>query len=226
MLRLDEQPTPPAELLAFWRAAGMDAQVYAERAASRPMNYCDSVTALPLGYVRIKEGDEVSAGGRRWRVHMGGGHAAEHVTLWSVDDDLAIVGDQILADITPNLGVYATEPEADPVGDWFDACARLAQVAEDRHLILPGHKQPFVGAPGRLADMVAQTEAALERLRGALSVPKRATECFEAMYQRRITGGAYGLALVETVAHLNHLRARDEASREIDAGGAWLWRRA
>jgi hypothetical protein len=37
--------------------------------------------------------------------------------------------------------------------------------------------------------------------------------------------GIYGLALVETVAHLNHLLVQGRVSREKRASdGAWLWR--
>ena len=107
---------------------------------------------MPLGYRRIVQGEEIVAGGRRWRVEIGHGHAPEQATLWGIGHDLVLAGDQVLPGITPNLGVYATEPDADPVG----RLARLLRAAggrwpSERHLALPGHRRPFRGLPARLA---------------------------------------------------------------------------
>ncbi|WP_372841711.1 MBL fold metallo-hydrolase [Phaeovulum sp.] len=223
MLTLDEQPLPAVETLAFWRAAGMEPGLLARRAAERPFNYCDTVHPLPLGYRRIVEGEVVRAGGRDWRVHIGHGHAPEHATLWSLDDDLVIGGDQLLPSISANLGVYATEPDADPVGDWLASCAALAVHAEERHLVLPGHKTPFNGLPRRLRQMAEGHEKSLARLEALIETPKIATACFPALYRREIGEGIYGLALVETVAHLNHLLINGRARRWRDADGVWLW---
>lgn len=225
MLRLDVQERPTAETLAFWRGAGMDAAILAERAATRPMNYADMVAPMPLGFQRIAQGDEVVAGGRRWRVEIGHGHAPDHATLWGIDHDLVLAGDQILPGITPNLGVYATEPEADPVGAWLASCRRLGALARQGQLALPGHQRPFVGVGARLAALVADAEAAQERLWATLDAPKRAPECFDALYGRRIGAGEYGLALVEALGHLNHLRATGRAERRAGPEGVWLWLR-
>ena len=134
-------------------------------------------------------------------------------------------GDQVLPGITPNLGVYATEPEADPVGDWIASCTRLAGLARPEHLVLPGHRLPFLGLPERLRQLVEHQQAALERLRAHLAAPRRAVECFETLYGREVAAGEYLLALGEAVGHLNHLLRRGEAARTLGADGAWRWRR-
>jgi glyoxylase-like metal-dependent hydrolase (beta-lactamase superfamily II) len=225
MLRLDVQERPAAETLAFWRAAGMDAATLDRRAASRPVNYVDMVAAMPLGFRRIAEGDEIVAGGRRWRVEIGHGHAPEHATLWGVGHGLVIAGDQILPGITPNLGVYATEPDADPVGDWLASCRRLGALARPGMLALPGHGRPFTGVGARLEALAADAEAAQARLLEALGEPRTAVDCFAALYGRPIGAGEYGLALAEAVAHLNRLRARGLAAAAPGPDGARLWRR-
>jgi glyoxylase-like metal-dependent hydrolase (beta-lactamase superfamily II) len=225
MLRLDVQERPTPETLAFWRRAGMDAETLAERSAARPFNYADVVAPMPLGFRRMAQGDELVAGGRRWRVEIGHGHAPEQATLWGIGHDLVLTGDQVLPGITPNLGVYATEPDADPVGDWLASCARLAELASGRELALPGHRLPFTGLPARLAALIAHERVALERLGGFLDRPRRAAECFEPLYGRHIGASEYGLALAEAVGHLNHLRRTGVAVREAGPDGAWLWRR-
>jgi glyoxylase-like metal-dependent hydrolase (beta-lactamase superfamily II) len=225
MLTLDVQERPSPETLAFWRGAGMAPDVLAERAAARPFNFADSVAPMPLGFRRIGQGDEIAAGGRRWRVEVGHGHAPEQATLWGVGHGLVLAGDQVLPHITPNLGVYATEPEADPVGGWLASCARLRALASPEHLALPGHGLPFTGLEARLGELIAHQRAALDRLRGFLGEPRRASDCFGPLYGRAIGAGEYGLALAEAVGHLNHLRRLGEVAREPGADGAWLWRR-
>lgn len=225
MLCLDVQERPTPEMLAFWRGAGMPADMLAQRAETRPYNFADVVHPLPLGYRRIVQGEEITAGGRRWRIEIGHGHAPEQATLWGVGHDLVVTADQVLPGITPNIGVTATEPEADAVGDWLAACRRLAALARPDHFALPGHRQPFFGLDDRLATLAAHQEESLDRLAAFIGPsPRTATECFEVLFGRRIPEAIFGLALAEATAHLNHLRATGRARRWRAADGAWLWR--
>lgn len=224
MLVLDVQDRPSAQALAFWKRAGMPADILAGRAAERPFNFADVVHPLPLGFTRLTEGAEIRFGGRRWRVAMGHGHAPCHATFWSLDDDLVIGGDQLLPSISPNLGVYPTEPEADPVGEWLDSCGRLAELAQPGQLVLPGHKLPFRGLPTRLSQMIDNHHHALDRLTEALrEAPRTAVDCFDILFKRRIGAPEFGLALVEAVAHVNHLRHRAVIRAVGERDGAVLW---
>lgn len=225
MLMLDVQDTWPAETLAFYRAAGMDRAIYEKRAAERPFNFADTVYPMPLGFTRLTEGAVIRIGGRDWIVRMGNGHAAEHATFWSRDDELVLGGDQLLPSISPNLGVYPTEPDADPVGDWLESCEYLSTFARDDHFVLPGHKLPYTGLPARMAQLIQNHHGALDRLLDHLGEPRTAHDCFQPLFKREIREGEYGLALVESVGHLNHLLKTGQATRERREDGAWLWRR-
>ncbi|MDF0601041.1 MBL fold metallo-hydrolase [Psychromarinibacter sp. C21-152] len=225
MLVLDEQAVPTSETLAYWRSAGMDPELYEQRRDARPMNFSDVVAPMPLGFRRIKEGDLIRLGGRDWDVRMGDGHAPEHATLWARDGAVVIGGDQLLASISPNLGVYATEPEADPVAEWLDACERLRPYATDDQLVLPGHKLPFTGLPTRMRQLIDNHHEALDRLEEFLAEPKVAADCFPVLFRARITEAIYGMALVEAVAHLNHLLNLGRVRRWRREDGAWLWQR-
>ena len=225
MLLLDEEELPSQEALAFWRSMGMDAEIYERRATQRPYNFADVVAPMPTGFTRISDGEVITIGGRSWDVRFGDGHAPDHATFWSRDDDLVLGGDQLLPSISPNLGVHPTEPAADPVGDWLDSCARLATFAEDRHLVLPGHKLPFRGLPMRMRQLAENHTSALARLLEHLETPRKAGECFVPIFKREIGGDQYGLALSETAAHLNHLLRKGRVHREKGEDGAWLWRR-
>lgn len=225
MLQLDEQAVPTQETLQFWRSAGMDEEIFHQRASERPFNFSDVVDPMPLGFRRIKQGDTVRIGGRDWHVHIGNGHAPEHATFWSRDDNLVLTGDQILPSISSNIGVYATEPQADPVADWLEACQRLSGLARAEHLALGGHKLPFTGMPTRMRQLIENHHGALRRLSEHLTEPRTASECFPPLFKRRIGSGEYGLALVEAIAHLNHLYHVGDVSRERRDDGAWLWQR-
>ena len=224
MLVLDEQPLPSDQTLAHWQGAGMDPALLAKRRAERPFNFCDVVHPLPLGFTRLIDGGVIRMGGRDWDIRFGQGHAPDHATFWSRDDALVIGGDQLLATISPNLGVYATEPGADPVGEWLDSCARFQPLARADHLVLPGHKLPFTGLPDRLRQLIDNHHGALERLCDHLAGgPRSAVECFAPLFKRQIDEGTYGLALVEAVAHLNHLLAGGRVTRDRRADGAWAY---
>lgn len=225
MLTLDVQETMSEETRAYYRGAGMDAEILAERLAERPFNFGDVVAPMPLGFVRIKQGDTIRMGGRDWDVHMGNGHAPEHATFWSRDDHLVLTGDQILSSISPNIGVYATEPEADPLADWLEACERLSLLARADHLALGGHKLPFVGLPLRMRQLIENHHGGLKRLLAHLDTPKSAAACFPPLFKRTIGPAEYGLALVEAVAHVNHLYHTGEVIRTRGEDGAWLYQR-
>ena len=221
MLTLDVQDVPNAEALAFYKLAGMDPDVLDRRRTERPFNFADCVAPLPLGYTRLIDGNTITIGGRTWDIRMGGGHAPEHATFWSRDDNLVIGGDQLLPSISPNLGVYPTESDADPVTDWLQSCETLLTFAKGEQLVLGGHKLPFTGLPLRLRQLIDNHHGALDRLRAHLTEPRSAGECFLPLFKRQIKGGEYGLALVEAVAHLNHLQQAGQATRALRADGAW-----
>ncbi|MCC5964315.1 MAG: MBL fold metallo-hydrolase, partial [Rhodobacteraceae bacterium] len=98
------------------------------------------------------------------------------------------------------------------------------QVAREDHLVLPGHKLPFAGLPLRLRQKIENHHGALRRLHDHLQEPRRASDCFAPLFKRAITEDTYGLALVESVAHLNHLVAQGQADRWTDPDGTWRWR--
>ena len=223
MLTLDVQPRLTPETEAFYRRVGMAEDELSHRLSERPFNFADCVEPIPLGYRQIAEGDVLTIGGRAWDVRLGGGHAPDHATLWARGEPLVIGGDQLLPSISPNLGVHPTEPEADPVADWLAACDRLGRHATEDQLVLPGHKLPFTGLPTRLAQMAENHHGAIERLMLHLAEPRRGGECFAPLFRRSIGRGEYGLALAETVAHLNHVTARGLARRWLAADGAWRW---
>lgn len=219
MLTLDHhERISEASLRHMKRAGASEARMDAAR-AREPMNFSRVVAPLPPGYKRIQDGQRIEIGGRMWRIFTGDGHAPEHATFWSVEGELVLAGDQILPRISPNLGVHPTEPEADPVGDWLNSCKKFQPYAREDHYVLPGHNRPFTGLPKRLTQLIENHHGAVRRLTKFMTEPRSAVECFDTIYKRRIGDGEYGLAMVEAIAHLNHMHAAGEAERRLDADG-------
>jgi glyoxylase-like metal-dependent hydrolase (beta-lactamase superfamily II) len=208
----------PQEGVRFYRAAGFSEDAIAEYKA-RFGGFGRGVYRLPQSYRRMQDGEHIPIGGRVWEVVVGRGHAPEHACLWCPEDNLFISGDQILPRISSNVSVFPTEPEANPLQDWLDSCARLRALLPDDALILPSHNEPFRGAPRRLAELIDGHEQNMEKLLLLCTKPVRAVDVFPALFRSRITSGNYGMATGESIAHLNCLIARGLIRRSADKDG-------
>lgn len=225
MLQLDEQEKAPEETMAFYRAAGMDREHLDQKARQRPFNYSSVVSPIPLGYRRLKDGDMLSIGGRDWDVRTGDGHAPEHATLWCRGEPLVLAGDQLLPTITPNIAVYSTEPEANPLEEWLASCKRFSVIAKDDNFVLPGHKLPFTGLPTRIDQLIENHHCALERLLDFLSEPAVIADCFQPVFGHAISDNVYGMALDEAIAHMNYLRSKGQVESFDRGDGVLLWKK-
>ncbi len=144
---------------------------------------------------------------------VGRGHAPEHACLWCKELNIFISGDQILPRISSNISLFPTEPEADPLRDWLESCARLKELLPEDLLVLPSHNEPFRGAKERLQELIDDHENNLDKLLALCAEPKRAVDCFPALFRSRITSGNFGMATGESLAHLNCLIYRGQLTK-------------
>ena len=222
MLLADTGRTAPEEGAVFYRAAGWD-EVQVEGYRSGYGQFGKVVSAMPAGFVRMREGDRLSIGGHDWRVVVGEGHSPEHACLWREADGVVLGGDQILPKISSNVSVWPTEPDADPLGDWLASLERMKTVFPDEVLILPSHGEPFRGVQARLDGLIRGHGAALKRLERSLRTPARAVDVFSALFARPVGDGVRGMATGESLAHLNYLLHRGRVARRRDADGVDWW---
>ncbi|HUW79843.1 MAG TPA: MBL fold metallo-hydrolase, partial [Acidocella sp.] len=208
----------PKEGVRFYRAAGFSDEMI-ELYRTRFGGFGKAIYNLPNSYRRIADGGEIVIGGRTWQVVVGRGHAPEHVCLWCKELGLFISGDQILPRISSNISLFPTEPEADPLRDWLESCAMLRDLLPEDVLVLPSHNEPFRGARLRLQELIDDHETNMEKLVALCAEPKRAVDCFPALFRARITGGNYGMATGESLAHLNCLLFRGRITKHGDANG-------
>lgn len=217
MLTADRRDGPPAEAVAFWRAAGWGEDRIAAESAKGWGRFASAVSPIPVGYIRLRDGDILSIGRRRWRVVVGCGHSPEHACLVDETGGLMIAGDQVLPRITSNVSLTLSEPEGDPLGDWLDSIARLRELPDDL-LVLPSHGEPFTGLHARLDALAAGHRGRLDALHDALVEPRRAVDCFRILFGRKIDDRSYGAATGEALAHLRRLEVEGRAVREIRDG--------
>ena len=217
MLTADIRDAPPAEARAYQRAAGWSEERIEEEAAKGWGRYASMVSPMPVGIVRMQDGDQIRIGTRTWRVVVGSGHSPEHACLVDDEGGLLIAGDQVLPRITSNVSLSLSEPEADPLGEWLASIAKLKLLPDDL-LVLPSHGEPFTGLHARLDALAAGHQGRLDALHVHLAEPRRALDCFITLFGRKIDDGSLGLATGEAMAHLRHLEVEGRAISEYREG--------
>ena len=215
----------PQEGIEFYRRAGWGAAAI-ESYRVRFGNFGKYIHALPDSYRRLQDGEVLKIGARDWRVVVGNGHSPEHACLYCPELKVLISGDQVLPRISSNVSVYPTEPDADPMADWYASLAKVKREVPDDVLVLPAHNECFRGLHARLDSLEKGQDRALDRLRRALAAgPKRAVDVFAALFARAIGEtdvNLLSMATGESLACLNFLTHRGEAVAETDAEGvAW-----
>lgn len=217
----DARDAVPDAVIAMRKGAGWDAAQIDHGNRQGWSGFRRIATELPTGYVRIRHGDTLTIGGRAWQVVVGSGHSPEHACLYDAAGRILISGDQILPRISPNVSLGVSEPEADPLGEWFESIARLKLLPDDV-LVLPGHGDPFTGLHARLDAMDREHRERLDELEAFLATPARAVDCFGRLFRRAIGPELLGMATGEALAHLRRLEVEGRATRRVE-DGVWWW---
>lgn len=161
----------------------------------------DSVRALA-------NGDELRLGPHTYQIIWTPGHSDYHMCLLR-DDGILIAGDHILPTITPNIGWYPYA-RPDPLGDYYASLANTRDLPAQ--LVLPGHGRPFADLAARVdalrahhlerSEQIADILAAASPLEG-----QSAMAVAETLFGHRLRSeDDRRFALVESLAHLEHLR--------------------
>jgi glyoxylase-like metal-dependent hydrolase (beta-lactamase superfamily II) len=212
MLTMDAPDDVPEDVLAFYQRAGFDATMLEMMRAAGYGHYRKRVSPLPASYRRIQDSDRLQIDCRAWQVIVGTGHSPEHACLYCPELELMIGGDQVLAKISPHIGVYPSEPEADPLGDYLDSLPRFRELPADT-LVLPSHILPYRGLHRRLDSLSRHHDERLARLRRACAEPRTAAELVPMLFDRELNPMDFYMATAETLSHLNHSRATGEIER-------------
>ncbi len=208
---------------AHYRRGGMP-EPLVERSHARGNAYARGVAPPPATFLRVSAGDRLRMAGSDWDVIIGEGHAPEQVTLFSAERNILIAADQVLPRISPVVGVWGTDPEADPLGDFLTSLDRYRHLPEDC-TVLPSHGVPFTGLHGRLDQLAAHHDDRLDRVLSAGTEPRSAYEILRVLFPRELDAHQTGFALAETLAHLNRLMRMGAVERSMPPDGVALYRR-
>ncbi len=225
-LTADTGREAPDDAIRFYQQAGWPEEAI-DIYRARFGGFGKYLHALPDSFRRLVDGERFAIGAHGWRVIVGRGHSPEHACLVCDDLGVMISGDQVLPRISSNVSVFPTEPDADPLADWIASIEHLRATLGDGLLVLPAHGDPFRGLHARLDRLAGGHEKGLIRLRRSLAdSPKRAIDVFGALFARPIDskGELLGMATGESLAHINHLLARGEASFETGPDGVRRYR--
>lgn len=175
------------------------------------------VSELPGAYRRLLDGDILTIGAHRWRVVVGTGHSPEHACLYCETLGVLLAGDQVIAGITSNVSVMASEPEANPLAGWLDSHRKFMQLPADT-LVLPAHNLPFRGLHQRLQALIDHHEDHMLAIEEACVQPKSVIELLPVLFARKIGDAEITMAIGECLSHLHLLMQRGRIERTLDAG--------
>ncbi|MFC7140112.1 MBL fold metallo-hydrolase [Halosimplex aquaticum] len=195
-----------------------------ERCGMAPST-ADTVTELPGAFVHyapsvtvdseVSAGETVTVDGRDLRVDDLVGHASGEV-LFAFDGPAgreAIVGDNVLAEITPNPFLQPPpEPDAERprvLPAYNDSLATLHDAGYDR--MHPGHRGRIDDPPGRIDDILAEHDERTERVAGMLDEPTTPVEVMNELFgDLPVTEQFPGMS--EAVGHLDVLEAAERVT--------------
>ncbi|OJU80589.1 MAG: hypothetical protein BGO11_15225 [Solirubrobacterales bacterium 70-9] len=178
---------------------------YRER-QSKPEELVDGIRAPDR---ELLPGVEVESDLGTWQVYETPGHAPSHVCLHQPERKLLFSGDHLMGRSVLFFD-YGHTP--DPFGEFLTSLDVIEPLDVD--LCLPGHGKPFREPAAKIADVRAQAQGLLDRIRTGLVAAEEPTayELVEAIVGREnLNAGTAGFMLQIVLACLDHLAALDEA---------------
>lgn len=203
----------------FFRRHGMD-ETLTDKLLGRGQEYLKRVSILPPSYRRISHGDEISVGSRRFKVITGGGHALDQVMLYCAADKLFLSADQVLSKISPNVSVWAVEPEQNSLGEYLASLASLTTTLPYDALVLPGHGVPFFGLKTRIKQLADHHEERCRLIAETCRIaPQTSADLVPVVFHKHVLDAhQMGFAAGELIAHVNYMLVEGRLAAEEKDG--------
>lgn len=203
-LGIDHTPEMMEVQRRFYRGLGY-ASEWLDRLDAVGNAYAAKVVAVPPELHRLRQDDVLRIGGRDWRVILAAGHSPGMACLYSETDRLLIAGDHILPSITPNVSIYPSEPEADPLSEYLGSFQPFQALPEET-LVLASHGRPFRGLHARIDEIETHHAERLERVLSACRRPQSVVDMLELLFAAGLTDHERVIASGEALAHARHLQ--------------------
>ena len=190
----------------FFRRHGMTEDI-TDALLGRGQDYLKRVSILPASYHRLSNGDEISIGTRTFKIITGGGHALDQVMLYCAADNIFLSADQVLSKISPNVSVWAVEPDANALGEYLRSLASLSSLLKDDVLVLPGHGVPFYGVKTRIKQLADHHEERCQLIaKSCADTTKTSAELVPVVFHKHVLDvHQTGFAAGELIAHVNYM---------------------
>jgi glyoxylase-like metal-dependent hydrolase (beta-lactamase superfamily II) len=203
----------------FFRRHGMDEDL-TDKLLGRGQDYLKRVSVLPPSYHRISHGEEISIGKRRFKVITGGGHALDQVMLYCAADKLFLSADQVLSKISPNVSVWAVEPDQNSLGEYLASLASLTTTLPWDVMVLPGHGVPFYGLKTRIKQLADHHEDRCRLIAEACRVvPQTSRQLVPVVFNKyELDVHQMGFAAGELIAHVNYMLNEGRLTYEVTDG--------
>jgi glyoxylase-like metal-dependent hydrolase (beta-lactamase superfamily II) len=172
--------------------------------------------------VQLDGAETLELGNRSLRVEWTPGHSPGHICLFDADDGLLFAGDQLLPELSPNIGLHP-QSTPNPLDEYMTALVRLRDL--EPSLVLPAHGRPFSDVGPRVEKMLSHHRRRKEQIVEIVGVRECsawqvAVEVWGAhrnVYEKR-------LMLQEALAHLQSLAVDGSLVKAVSAK-AVRWRR-
>lgn len=189
----------------------------------RGQEYLKKTVPLPAAYHRLASGDDVKIGARMFRILTGAGHSPDQVMLYCAADRLFLSADQVLSKISPNVSVWAHEPDENALGSYLHSLKQLSATLPDDVLVLPGHGVPFYGVKTRIKQLADHHEERCGLIANACRErPMNSAELVPVVFHKHVLDAHQtGFAVGELIAHVNYMLAQKRL-HIIDSGDGVL----
>ena len=166
----------------------------------------------------IEDGERIG----RLRAMWTPGHSPGHLCFIDTVSGRTFTGDHVLDPVTPHVGLWHDRAR-DPMGEYIASLRAVGAVETSG--VLPAHGEAFPDLARRVEELLAH-EAAREAdvIRALEAGARTGVEVAGKLRWRRrgdrfdqLSPGHQQFAVAETLAHLEHLRARGVATRDVNA---------
>jgi glyoxylase-like metal-dependent hydrolase (beta-lactamase superfamily II) len=209
-----------AEARVYLDKALVTADVPAGLAAAMDESFADvRQSCRPIDADRLLSGGErITSGLGDLEVIWTRGHSPGHVCLYAAQHRVLFSGDQILPQITPNIGWH---PGHDALGEYLASLDRLSALEVD--LILPSHGAPFRGHREWIRATIRHHAQRCRQIETALDGGEMTAHALVGkLWTRALSPVHHWFAVFEVLAHLEYLKRRDRLAARRE-GRIELW---
>lgn len=216
-----EHAWSPEKVVEWWGSCAVPREV-SEASMDQTVMMRNRTLPHPQAYETFDFESTISMGGRNFRVIHAPGHSDGQAFLYDAENKLALSGDQVLMKITPNVGIWPSAPELNPLGKYLASLEELAGLEID--LALPGHRELIDDWQGRLASLRIHHQERLSKMVDAVqqngSAGATAFDVGKVVFDfDHLSPHEVRFAVAETLAHVEYLVVRGDLSKE----GEEIW---